>query len=72
MKKMALYLEQLLHNADDEISNFVELSKFGSKKQIENKIKDLEKQMHQAAKVFDFEKAAELRDIILEMRANIK
>lgn len=61
-----------IHNADDEISNFVELSKFGSKKQIENKIKDLEKQMHQAAKVFDFEKAAELRDIILEMRANIK
>ena len=36
-----------------------------------NRIKDLEKQMRQAAKEFDFEKAAELRDIILELKAEL-
>ena len=38
---------------------------------IENKIKELEKEMRSAAKEFDFEKAAELRDIILEMKAEL-
>lgn len=61
-----------IHNSDDEISSMIEISKTGSRKQIEAKIKELEKQMNQAAKIFDFEKAAEIRDIILEMRASIK
>lgn len=58
-----------IKNSDDEISNMVELSKHGSRKEIEARIKDLEKQMRQAAKDFDFERAIELRDIIIEMRA---
>ena len=50
----------------------IKVSKKGSKKQIEAYIKDLEKQMKEAAKSYDFEKAAELRDIILEMRSEFR
>ena len=60
-----------IHNSDDEISEMVKLSKHGTRTQIAAKIKDLEKQMRQAAKEFDFERAAELRDIILEMKAEL-
>ncbi|MCR5184657.1 MAG: excinuclease ABC subunit UvrB [Bacilli bacterium] len=60
-----------IHNSDDEISEMVNITKHGSRTQIQARIKDLEKQMKQAAKEFDFERAAELRDIILEMKANI-
>lgn len=38
-------------------------------KEREKLIKDLEKQMRSAAKKLDFEKAAELRDILLELKA---
>ena len=58
-----------IHNSDDEISEMINISKHGSRKQIEVKIKELEKQMRQAAKEFDFERAIELRDIILELKA---
>lgn len=58
-----------IHNSDDEISDMVNITKHGSRAQIEAKIKELEKQMRQAAKEFDFERAAELRDIVLEMKA---
>ena len=34
--------------------------------------KKLEKEMKNAAKVFDFERAAELRDIILELKADMR
>jgi excinuclease ABC subunit B len=46
----------------------VDITKHGSRKEIEAKVKELEKQMRQAAKEFDFERAAELRDIILEIK----
>ena len=49
----------------------IKITKRGSKKQIQAKIKELESQMREAARQFDFEKAAEIRDIILEMRASI-
>ena len=58
-----------IHNSDDEVSEMIDITKHGSRKQIEAKIKELEKQMKQAAKEFDFERAIELRDIILEMKA---
>lgn len=57
-----------IKNSDDEIAEFVKTSKHGSRKEIEARIKELEKQMKQAAKDFDFERAIELRDIIIEMR----
>ena len=60
-----------IRNTDDEISDMIKLSKHGTRKELESKIKDLEKQMHQAAKDLDFEKAAELRDIILELKSGI-
>ena len=60
-----------IRNSDDEISEMIQLSKHGTRKEREAKVKDLEKQMHQAAKDLDFEKAAELRDIILELKSGI-
>ena len=60
-----------IHNSDDEISNIISLTNKGSRNEILNKIKDLEKQMKKAAKEFDFERAAELRDIILELKCNL-
>lgn len=60
-----------IHNSDDEISEMVKLTKHGSRAEIAKRIKDLEKQMKQAAHDFDFEKAAELRDIIFEMKASL-
>ena len=60
-----------IRNSDDEISEMIQLSKHGTRKELASKIKDLEKQMHQAAKDLDFEKAAELRDIILELKSGV-
>ena len=60
-----------IHNTDDEIDEMVKLTKHGSRNQIAARIKELEKQMKAAAKEFDFERAAELRDIILEMKAKL-
>jgi len=42
-----------------------------SKSEIKKSIDILERQMHQAAKDLDFERAAELRDIIVEMRGHL-
>ena len=60
-----------IHNSDDEISDLIDITKHGSRAEIEAKLKELEKQMKQAAKEFDFERAAELRDIIFEMKAEL-
>lgn len=42
-----------------------------NKKQKEMMIKDLEKEMKEAAKQLDFERAAELRDIIIELKGEV-
>jgi len=42
-----------------------------SKKEIQKSIEILEMQMRQAAKDLDFERAAELRDVIIEMRGHL-
>ena len=60
-----------IHNSDDEISEVIRISKSGSRSELARKIKELEKEMKEAAKNFDFERAIELRDIILEMKAEI-
>ena len=60
-----------IHNSDDEISEMIKLTKKGSRSEISIRVKELEKQMRQAAKEYDFERAAELRDIILELKAEI-
>ena len=60
-----------IHNSDDEVSELIDITKHGTRAEIEAKLKDLEKQMRQAAKEFEFERAAEIRDIILEIKANL-
>ena len=60
-----------IHNSDDELSDTMELTKHGTRKEIEARIKELEKEMRQAAKEFDFERAIELRDIIMELKAEL-
>ncbi len=60
-----------IHNSDDEISEAIRISKSGSRSELTRKIKELEKEMKEAAKNFDFERAIELRDIILEMKADL-
>lgn len=60
-----------LHNSESDIKELIDLKGVSSRKQIELKLKDLEKQMKDAAKVFDFERAAEIRDIILETKASL-
>ena len=60
-----------IHNTDDEINEIIKATKKASRTEIQKRIKDLEKQMKQAAKEFDFERAAELRDIIFELKAEL-
>ena len=60
-----------IRNSDDEISEMIDITKHGTRAEIEAKLKELEKQMKQAAKEFDFERAAEIRDIILEIKSNL-
>ena len=60
-----------IHNTDDEISDIIKASKKATRSEIQKHIKELEKQMKQAARDFDFERAAELRDIIFEMKAGL-
>jgi excinuclease ABC subunit B len=60
-----------IRNTDDEITEMIDITKHGSRAEIEAKLKELEKQMKQAAKEFDFERAAEIRDIILEIKSNL-
>lgn len=61
-----------IHNTESEIDEMIKLTKHGSRTEINKRIKELEKQMKQAAQEFDFERAAELRDIVLEMKTNIQ
>ena len=60
-----------IHNSDDEVNELIDITKHGTRAEIEAKLKELEKQMRQAAKEFDFERAAEIRDIILEIKGNL-
>ena len=58
---------------NQDVENISVLASKGkkSKKQLEMEIRDLEKQMREAAKNLDFEKAAEIRDIVLELKAEL-
>lgn len=60
-----------LHNVEEEKSLIQKGEKY-SRKQLERIIADLEKQMKAAAKVYDFERAAELRDMLFEARAELE
>lgn len=60
-----------IKNSEDSVLDSKKLSKTSSRSEIEKEIKRLEKEMRTAAKEYDFERAAEIRDIILEYRALI-
>lgn len=62
-----------LHNTETEVDEIVKASRGGkmSRSQIEKQIKDLESQMKKAAKEYDFERAAEIRDIMFELKASL-
>ena len=60
-----------IKNQDVENINVLASKGKKSKKQLEIEIRDLEKQMREAAKNLDFEKAAEIRDIVLELKAEL-
>ena len=59
-----------LSNFETENDKAQKLSKASSRTEIEKEIKRLEREMKNAAKEYDFEKAAEIRDIIFEIKAN--
>ena len=64
-------IREPLHNVENEAKVLLDTSGKYSRKQIEQRIAELEKQMKAAAKVYDFERAAELRDIIFEAKAEL-
>jgi len=47
-------------------------SKATSRKEIERQIREIEKEMRQAAKAFDFERAIELRDFLFELKESLE
>ncbi len=66
-------IREAIHGFDqiDQAASLVKKSKKASKKEKQELVKDLEKQMRAAAKELDFERAMELRDIILELQGEI-
>ena len=57
-----------LHNIED--ASEIEIKGKMTKSELDRKIKQVEKEMKQAAKDFDFEKAIKLRDILFELKAS--
>jgi excinuclease ABC subunit B len=60
-----------MKNMDDEIMKLAKSKGKASRSELEQRIKEFEKLMREAAKVYDFERAAELRDIIFELKAEM-
>ncbi len=55
----------------DEATSLLQKGKKASKKAKQKMIDDIEKEMREAAKALDFERAMELRDIMLELKGEI-
>ena len=60
-----------IHVVDDDLGDITKSAKKKTRTEIQKQIKELEKQMKQAAHDFEFERAAELRDIIFELKAEL-
>ena len=60
-----------LHNSDDEGAIIGKDLAKKSRSELQRMIADLEKQMKAAAKEYDFERAAKLRDIMFELKAEL-
>lgn len=60
-----------IRNTDDEIMKLAKAKGKASRSELEQRIREFEKLMKEAAKVYDFERAAEIRDIIFELKAEM-
>lgn len=60
-----------LHNSEDEAESIARREAKASRSELQRMIADLEKQMKAAAKEYDFERAAKLRDIMFELKAEL-
>lgn len=60
-----------IKNSESATEKYKKIDKHSSRSEIEKQIKMLESDMKAAAKAYDFEKAAELRDIIFELKASL-
>lgn len=60
-----------LHNSEDESAAIVKDASKKSRSELQRLIADTEKQMKAAAKEYDFERAAKLRDIMFELKAEL-
>ena len=58
-----------ISNKESDLNKFTKKGK-KSKSELTAQMKQIEKEMRQAAKEYNFERAAELRDILLELRAD--
>lgn len=58
-----------MHNSENEVKALLHGEKSIDKKQMQMRLDDIEKQMKAAAKAYDFERAAQLRDILFELKA---
>ena len=65
-------IHEPIKNVESSFIKNKKVTKTSSNFEIEAEIKRLEKEMKQAAKEFDFERAAEIRDTIIEYRSIIK
>ena len=61
-----------LHNSELEESSLLTSKGKMSRKELERQIAMVEKEMKQAAKEYDFERAAQLRDIMFELKAELQ
>lgn len=59
-----------ISNKENDLSKFIKKGK-KSQSEFNAQIKEIEKQMREAAKQYDFERAAELRDILFELKAEM-
>lgn len=60
-----------IKNIEDDTEKYQKITKHSSRSEIERQIKLIESDMKAAAKAYDFEKAAELRDILFELKASL-
>ena len=58
-----------IHNTESDAESTLNSKAKLTKKELQSKIKEVEKAMHKAAKEFDFEEAIRLRDILFELKA---
>ncbi len=60
-----------LTNDESELDEIVKISAKAPRSEIEKHVKKMEKEMREAAKNYDFERAAQIRDAIIELKGSL-